>query len=341
MDEFDVQPELMNATLSPQEGSTNIEKAAVTGVQPDAFIDNKELDQNYQSVKAQVKATAPVARKLSESRSIASVMKEEVPAWNDVNKIIDDIGKSVSGLVPETVTNHVDSRRVNILNGKKADGKLSKQERYELIRLKAKTQAYAKKNPGMSEGATTGQFAQGLGESVLGSVLDIPLSIVDNPVLADTTIGVPTAIATARGATAGPAAAAVSGTAGLIASTLSPTGLPLIQGVDQYKQMYGEITGELMDARDAAGNSLNIPINTVRNYGTAGALAGSLFEIVGMGKLVKDLPIAKRLGRGLFKKIAKDAALEQAGKTVAASAVERSIGQVIGQIAKASADEVY
>ena len=339
MEEIDVQPELTAATLAPEEASMNIEKAKTIGVEPDAFIDNKDLNQNYESVKAQVSTTPTVARKLSQSRTIASVMKDEVPIWTQIDNAMSSIGKSVSNAVPDWVVNHNDSRRVSQLYSKRLDGQLSKQEQYELKYLENKGRRYQRANPGMSEGATAGEFAQGLAETVGGSLLDIPFAVKDNPALAATTIGIPAAIGTARGAVAGPAGAAIGGTAATIAATIAPTGLPLIQAVDQYRIIRGDVHKELSQAKDSKGLPLNIPINIQRNYANGAALVGSLFEIVGFAKILGQTPVAQRLGKKVFTKIAASAAAEEAGKSIVASQAERSVGKVLKTIGASMAIE--
>lgn len=340
MNEFDVQPELMNATLTPQEGSTNIDKAKVVNVEPDAFIDNKDLNENYESVKRQISTTAPVARKLSESRSVASVMKDEVPQWNTIDKTIRDIGDSISNVVPESFKIHANNRRISQLNAKELkEGSLSAQEKYELRRLEGRVKRYQKENPGLSDGATTGQFIQGLGETAIGALLDIPLSIKDNPGLAATTIGIPAAIGAARGTPGGVPGALIGGVAAGTVAAISYTGLPLIQAVDQYEQIYGNVAGDLKSATDPRGVPLNIPVNIQRQYANGAAVVGSMFEILGFSKLLGNVPIVKRLGKKAFAKIATSAAGEAAGKTIAASATERSVGKLMGTIGKAMAIE--
>lgn len=340
MEEIDVQPELTAATLAPEEASMNIEKAKTIGVEPDAFIDNKDLNQNYESVKAQVSTTPAVAKKLSQSRTIASVMKDEVPIWTQIDNTMSSIGKSVSNAVPDWVVNHNDSRRVSQLYSKRLDGQLSKQELYELKYLENKTKRYQKANPGMSEGATAGEFTQGLAETVGGSLLDILFAVKDNPTLAATTIGVPGAIGTARGAVGGgPAGAVIGGIAATLAATLSPTGSPLIQAVYQYRIIRGDVHKELSQAKDSKGLPLNIPINIQRNYANGAALVGSLFEIVGFAKILGQTPVAQRLGKKVFIKIAASAAAEEAGKSIVASQAERSVGKVLKTIGASMAIE--
>lgn len=339
MNEFDVQPELMNATLTPQEGSTNIDKAKVVNVEPDAFIDNKDLNENYESVKRQISTTAPVARKLSESRSVASVMKDEVPQWNTIDKTIRDIGNSISNVVPESFKIHANNRRISQLYSEQIDRSLTDQEKYELRRLEGRVKRYQKENPGLSEGATTGQFIQGLGETAIGALLDIPLSVKDNPGLAATTIGVPAAVGTVRGIPGGIPGALVGGVAAGTAAAVAPTGLPLIQAVDQFKIIRGDVVKDLGQATDPRGVPLNIPVNIQRQYANGAAVVGSMFEIIGFSKLLGNVPIVKRLGKKAFAKIATSAAGEAAGKTIAASATERSVGKLMGTIGKAMAIE--
>ena len=310
---INVQNNLAMANMQPDEASSNLNDAALLGMNSDAYSDDKEIFQpQIEKQKAPAFAQPQVAKKIVSSRTIASVMKPNVKELNDSEQGFLGLGQ-LWGKTKKRVDYGADMRRMNDLGSRwLSNGRLSGREEAEFQILKSRTEKFMRDNPDYSKDFFTTDYLSTLPSTIADVVTDQVRGLVnEGGIVAGATATGAAVGGTAGLVAAGPAAAVPSAVAGGVSGFT--TGLKIAQGVDSFKQTRGQIANELRVASNPqTGQPLNLPVNTIAQVsnGTAALVAG--FDALSFSSITKG---AKWVRQSLKMPLA-DLAMKVAGRSV-------------------------